>query len=446
MNGAEIKSICQKSMVYYFDYLSENTDLVPDDVLAHISECAYCQQELHAIQQVDMESNTTGFTSEHTSHLELHFALADQPIKCSTIKAFLPVMAIPEYLVAIPTPVTTHINHCTPCRDEMKRLIDLDLTVLQYGYVSQMFSDERIDHPESFSASQMKAISKMLERPDSGITTCFRFKDPLRNEAGETFEVEVATENKPHTTTPQLNPAPATVKTHCPTPKRRWLLRPLAAAAVLLIAALLFFHSPSLQATDIGQIYEALKNVTNVAMAQYDADTPVLIQESWVSRTLGVKLIKTENSFVRWDITNKTRQINDDRNLKTESLRLTPEAIPIIAATMEAPYGLLPFKNASELPPGTTWEKVLPSQNESDSEKTEVYNLFWTQQTAGSDPVDYQWQCRVDAATKRPIKITWGEKQPTAQDYELTTVIEITYPTQAQIQRILTAPPFNHNR
>jgi len=440
MTGPEIKSICQKSMIYYYDYLSKKKGLVPDDVSAHIAQCAYCQQELLAIQQIDLESDTTTFTSEQTSHLELHFALAYQPIKCSTIKAFLPVMAIPEQQVTIPTPVTTHINYCSPCREELKRLIDMDLSILQYGYVSQMFSDHAVSNTEAFSASQMKAITEMLQKPDSGIITCFRLKDPLKNETGETFEVEVSTEKTPHTVTPQLSPVAASEKSHAPALNRRWLLRPLAAAAILMIATLLLFQSPSLQATDIGQIYEALKNVTNIGMAQYDADETTPIQQTWLSGSLGVKLAKTADSFARWDITNKTQEIHDGRTPQIQSVTLTPAAIEAIAKTMEAPYGLLPFKNASELPHGARWEKVRSPQNGPESETTEVYNLFWTKQTAGSDPVDYQWQCSMDPATKRPLKITWGEKHPTTQNYELTTVIEITYPTQAQMQEILAQP------
>lgn len=437
MNGPETESICQKSMIYYYDYLSRERGLIPDDVSAHIAACAYCQQELHAIQQIDLESDTTTFTSQQSSHLELHFALAYQPIKCSTLKAFLPVMAIPEQQVTIPTPVTTHINYCTPCREELKRLIEMDLSVLQYGYVSQMFSDHTISNAEAFSASQIKAVSEMLDRPDSGIITCFRLKDPLKNDAGETFEVEVSTEKTPRTATPQLSPVAAPEKSHAPAAHRRRLLRPLAAAAALMIAALLLFQSSSLQATDIGQIYKALKNVTHIAMAQYDADSPDPTQQTWVSHPLGVKLIKTADRFARWDITNKTQTTDDGRNPQVQSATLTPAAIEAVAKTMEAPYGLLPFRNASELPPGAVWEKTPSPHNGPESETTEIYNLFWTEKSAVGDPVDYHWQCAVDPATKRPFKITWREKHPTTQNYELTTVIEITYPTQAQMREIL---------
>ncbi|MHC5158124.1 MAG: hypothetical protein ACYSOZ_08545 [Planctomycetota bacterium] len=443
MTGPEIKSICQKSMIYYYDYLSKKKGLVPDDISSHIAECAYCQQELHAIQQIDLESDTAAFTSEQTSHLELHFALAYQPIKCSTIKAFLPVMAIPEQQVTIPTPVTTHINYCTPCREELKQLIEMDLSVLQYGYVSQMFSDHTVSNAGDFSPSQMKAISEMLERADSGVVTCFRLKDPLKNEAGETFEVEVSTEKTPRTVTPQLSQIAAPGKSHTPVLNRRWLLRPLAAAAILMIAALLLFQSPSLQATDIGQIYKALKNVTHIAMAQYDADSPDPIQQTWVSHPLGVKFIKTADSFTRWDITNKTQTTDDGRTPQIQSVTLTPAAMEAVAKTMESPYGLLPFRNAFKLPPGARWEKVRSPQDGPDSEKTEIYNLFWTQQTADGGPVDYQWQCALDSATKHPVKITWREKHPTTQNYELTTVIEITYPTQAQMREILAQSGLN---
>lgn len=442
MNTPDIESICQKSMIYYYDYLSSHRDQIPEDVLTHLAECAYCQQELHALQQIDLESDPDStLTSEQTTHLELHFALTNQPIKCSTVKAFLPILSIPGHQVSIPTPVTTHINYCNRCREELKQLIDMNLSVLQYGYVSQIFSDQALQNNEAFSASQIKIIAEMLERPDSGIVTCFKLKDPLKSEAGETFEVEVSTVKTPQAgaspSTPVEIPLAASKKSRVSASNRRWYLRPLAAAAVLMIAALLLFRSSSLQATDLGQIYEALKNVTTVQMTKYDVDEATPIQETWISRPLGVKLIKSGDRFTEWNVKTKTQEIHDRQATQVQSITLTPETIEAVKKTMELPYGLLPFTHHSELPPGAIWEKVQAGQTGSDTEKTEVYNLFWTQKSVGGTPVDYQWQCCVDPVTKLPLKIKLWNKNSTALGYELITVTEIAYPTQAQMQGVL---------
>jgi hypothetical protein len=423
-------------MIYYYDYLSREKNQVPEDVCAHIAECAYCQQELHSIQQIDVDSETDSpLTSEQTTHLELHFALAYQPIKCSTIKAFLPVLAIPGHQVTIPTPVTTHINYCSDCRKELKALIDLDLTVLQYGYVSQMFSDHAVHHPEAFSASQIEAISEMLKRPDSGTITCFRLRDPLKNEAGETYEVEVSTET-PDTAIPKLSSVPAPEKSRLFASKRQWF-RPLAAAAVLMIGIFLLFHSASLQATDIGQIYEALKNVTNITIAQYDADGAAPIGQTWICKQLGVKLTRTNDSYTEWNITNKTQTISTPQIERTLSVPLDQITIDSVSKTMEAPYGLLPFKNVSELPHGAVWEKVQPQETGPNAVATETYNLFWTQASENGTIKDYQWQFHIDAVTKHPIKVEVRQKEAGKRIFELITTFEITYPTQAQVQEIL---------
>ncbi len=442
MSTSEIESICQKSMIYYYDYLSSARDQVPDDVCDHIAECAYCQQELLSLKQIDSQSDTDfTLTSAQTTHLELHFALAYQPIKCSTIKAFLPVLAIPGQQVTIATPVTTHLEHCSRCSEELKTLKELDLSVLQYGLVSQMFSNHSIESPEAFSASQMEVVSEMLNRPDSGVVTCFRLKDPLKDEPGESYEVDVSTEDVPLTKQPESKRAEATahdtIKVQPRASKQRRFLRPLAAAAVLMIAALLLFQNSPLQATDIGQIYEALKNVTNVSMTQYDVDEPAPIQQTWMSRSLGIKLYKEQERFTLWDIENKTRKIYGNDAAQIQSTMLEQDAIETVAKTMDAPYGLLPFKNVSELPRGAVWEKVQSQEAGPDIEKTEIYNLFWTQKSATGNSVDYQWQCHIDAATKCPLKIMWGKKNPDTQNHELTTRIEITYPTQGQVRDIV---------
>jgi hypothetical protein len=421
-------------MIYYYDYLSSARDQVPDDVCDHIAECAYCQQELLSLKQIDSQSDTDfTLTSAQTTHLELHFALAYQPIKCSTIKAFLPVLAIPGQQVTIATPVTTHLEHCSRCSEELKTLKELDLSVLQYGLVSQMFSNHSIESPEAFSASQMEVVSEMLNRPDSGVVTCFRLKDPLKDEPGESYEVDVSTEDVPLTKQPESKRAEATahdtIKIQPRASKQRRFLRPLAAAAVLMIAALLLL--------DIGQIYEALKNVTNVSMTQYDVDEPAPIQQTWMSRSLGIKLYKEQERFTLWDIENKTRKIYGNDAAQIQSTMLEQDAIETVAKTMDAPYGLLPFKNVSELPRGAVWEKVQSQEAGPDIEKTEIYNLFWTQKSATGNSVDYQWQCHIDAATKCPLKIMWGKKNPDTQNHELTTRIEITYPTQGQVRDIV---------
>ena len=442
MSTSEIESICQKSMIYYYDYLSSARDQVPDDVCDHIAECAYCQKELLALQHIDEQSDADStLTSAQTTHLELHFALAYQPIKCSTIKAFLPVLAIPGQQVTIATPVTTHLEHCDQCSEELKTLKELDLSVLQYGLVSQMFSSHSIESPEAFSASQMEVVSEMLNRSDSGIVTCFRLKNPLENEPRESYEVDVSTEEVPLTKQPEPKPAEAaahdTIKVQPRASKQRRFLRPLAAAAVLMIAALLLFQNSPLQATDIGQIYEALKNINTIAMTQYDVEESEPVQQTWVSRSLGIKLYKEQERFTLWDIENKTRKIYGNDAAQIQSTMLEQDAIETVAKTMDAPYGLLPFKNVSELPRGAVWEKVQSQEAGPDIEKTEIYNLFWTQKSATGNSVDYQWQCHIDAATKCPLKIMWGKKNPDTQNHELTTRIEITYPTQGQVRDIV---------
>ena len=104
---------------------------------------------------------------------------------------------------------------------------------------------------------------------------------------------------------------------------------------------------------------------------------------------------------------------------------------------MEAPYGLLPFKNVSELPYGAVWKKVQPQETGLDAGTTETYNLSWTQASTAGNIKDYQWQFHIDAVTKRPLKVEIRQKDSETGIFELTTTFKISYPSQTQIQEIL---------
>ena len=445
MGKIETKSMCQQAMIYYYDCLSEAKTSIPAEILAHIEHCDHCQQELLWLQETDSETNTpsgkNAVVAAQASHLNLHFALTGQPVSCSTIRTFLPAMAIPGQQVTIPTPVTAHISHCRLCAQELAALRQMGLTTAQYGDICRIFSGHQSHFLLSFSGQQLKTIDLMRSRPDSGIVTCFRIRNDSQVGQEACFDIEVSpspasfVRNTEPKQTATDNSASLTPRKNIRLQPKRFF-RPVAAAAVVLIGALLLFKSPSVQATDISQIYEALKDVKNILMTQYGEDSAAPLQQTWVCKDLGVKLFKTNNQTTLWDLNRQVKQTLTDIASPAQSTPLDTAAIEAVSGTMNIPWGLLPFKNTRDLPQDAIWKKIESDQHNAAVESVEVYDLSWTEKTITGD-VQHQWRFHIDAATKHPQKVqSWKKTQPD-KEYEPIILIEITYPTTEQIQDML---------
>lgn len=453
MNRYDTNPQCQSAEPCYYDYLQDRRDHIPEAVSVHISDCPDCQNEIQRLKQILSKSEGSSPQNmravSHAAQMQLHCALIDQPVWCSTIKAFLPILAIPEMAVRISTPVTEHIKACDECARDLETLKQLDLSDEQRYGLSQIFSQKKSESSGDTQAvtdaffrgptTTNTAIRRIMDRHDSGVVTCFWAKDAPVLQGDQAFTVEVTKDDDCPSTNlsadnkqipkAQVTPAPA---------RSRWFLKPLVAAAAVIVIAVLLFQSPSVKATDIGQIYEALKNIKNVIMTHYEVDNPDPIQTTWISRTLGIKLLETNGAFTLFDTKNNLQKTKADLASDVQQTDLDRGMAQTIAGTMYAPWGLLPFKNTSDLPPGAVWKKVQPEAGDVSLEQTEIYDLFWTEKSVGSNTdIHYQWRCHIDATTKHPSKIEWWKKTQQSQEYESTTSIGITYPTEDQMLQII---------
>ena len=450
---------CQEAMPYYYDYLCGQQEQIPEAVSVHIAGCEVCQNEVQWLKQTDEKSEEFSLQKlqaiSHAAQMQLHCALIDQPVRCSTIRSFLPILAIPEMAVRITTPVTAHIQACDECARDLETLKQLDLSSEQLSVLSEIFTQKQTE--DSDDAQKVTAaffqgttalqtpIRRIMDRPDSGVVTCFRAQDASDAQSEKSFTVEVTQDDASPSTNPPADNTQIPKAQVTPAPGRpRWVLKPLAAAAAaIIIIGILLFQSPSVKATDIGQIYEALKNVQNVIMTQYEVDNPNPIQTTWICRSLGIMLLETNGSFALFDIKNNTRKTKADLTSGVQQTDLDHDMAQTIAGTMDAPWGLLPFKNTSDLPDGAVWEKVQPEGVDVSLEQIEVYDLFWTEEVIGNDAnIDYQWRCHLDSTTKHPIKVEWWTQEPQQLEYELVATIEIAYPTEDQIQEFINQTGF----
>ncbi|MGB2866051.1 MAG: hypothetical protein WBC05_22145, partial [Sedimentisphaerales bacterium] len=87
--------------------------------------------------------------------LRLHFEYIGEPVKCDTVKPFLASLADPVLQIRIPTPITTHLDKCQSCRDDLLILLDLHLPHKYLCRLGQILADKPIE--DDFSCSQAQA-------------------------------------------------------------------------------------------------------------------------------------------------------------------------------------------------------------------------------------------------------------------------------------------------
>ncbi len=212
----------------------------------------------------------------------------------------------------------------------------------------------------------------------------------------------------------------------------RPFIKPAAAAAAVILAAIFLFNAPTARAINLGQISKALERIKNVCITTFYQEESNKTQEIWISRTLNIKMLKTKNGYTLWDLNAKSEK---SKNLNTGSIvitKLEDALLSRIKKTMEGTLDLLPFNSMSEAPEGAKWlpaneniEIVIPG--------TEVYDLVWTQKSLIGSIIHRKWRVYIDIEMKRPKRIEWWLKLPDEKEY-LETITTISYPTDAEIQ------------
>ena len=153
---------CTNARLYYYDFLSKETrEGIPEGALQHITQCLNCQTEMDRLKDLFVQADER-FDSEQSRKysaistlLRLHFEYIGEPVKCDTVKPFLASLADPALQIRIPTPITTHLDKCQSCRDDLLTLLDLHLPHKNLCRLGQLLAEKPIE--DDFSCSQAQA-------------------------------------------------------------------------------------------------------------------------------------------------------------------------------------------------------------------------------------------------------------------------------------------------
>jgi hypothetical protein len=203
----------------------------------------------------------------------------------------------------------------------------------------------------------------------------------------------------------------------------------------------LVFSGPTARAVGLGQIYEALAQIKNVCIIRSGAEETGVSTEVWVSREWNVKMFKTGQKFVLWDIKNKSKK---SRDLVTGSVTTAAPDDDVLAGvegTMDAPWGLVPFDDISNLPKGAEWKAVADGDVERTIPRTRVYDLRWAQERPDASVAYIKWRGFIDIETRLPKRVELWEKASEGK-YGLLRITEIRYPTANEVEAAIRGAGF----
>lgn len=153
---------CTNARLYYYDFLSKETRAgIPEGALQHIKQCRNCQTEMDSLKDLlvqageRFESEQSDKDSAISTLLRLHFEYIGEPVKCDTVKPFLASLADPVLQIRIPTPITTHLDKCQSCRDDLMILQDLHFPHKYLCRLGQLLADKPTE--DYLSCSQARA-------------------------------------------------------------------------------------------------------------------------------------------------------------------------------------------------------------------------------------------------------------------------------------------------
>lgn len=218
------------------------------------------------------------------------------------------------------------------------------------------------------------------------------------------------------------------------------MARPIAAAAVLLIAVGLFVSRSARDSDTIEGFYATLAGAQNICVSEFQAGQTSPDQQVWTSQSLKVRLFRTESGdqpqFALLDVGNKVEMIVYLSTVRTGEL--TEQKLRDLEESMTSSFGLAPFFDAEDVPDNARWHRVSDPTIAATIPGCVVYDLTWVlpgvtvQETSRK-----KWRVFVDAKTHLPRKTEFYARSESETDYRLESFAVVTYPSESEIRELV---------
>jgi hypothetical protein len=455
---------------------------IPTPIVTHLCDCQQCSEDLDIIRCLNL-------SREQLCRLSQLFA--DKPVG-SNISCTEAQNAIPSIVSMIfsetDSEVLKHLCTCPICRKlvykERQKLCDglpeytsspefpcgsvstsdffdyvvpygIDPANDQYAKFRKSFTSHVTNCPNCLAKMQElhKTVYRICERAESEVITVYHVDESAKAKAvSETedlyagFPIRVDVKQREEVKAEQPVPAidfAAALKQKISVKKLKPLLKTGAvAAAIVLMAVVLFQSIPTAKAVTLSQIYKALEKVRNVYISRFVPDKTEPIQEKWVSRTLNIYMSKTGKQLVLWDIPNGVRKSKQVDTAVTETVPLTAVSVADTKKKITGSLGVMPFYDISDVPEDADWSRVADKELEAAAKGIEVYDLTWTEKAYDGSTVLKKWRVFADSETNLPRRIEWYKKSAADSEYTLNPVMAVEYLSDSEIREIIKEASF----
>lgn len=452
---------------------------IPTPITAHLDNCQQCSEDLETIRRLNLNRKQLCRLSQ---------LFAEKPgednISCSQAQAAI-LAVVTMAFRETNTEVLKHLSICPDCRKVLyqyretvregmvtnKRVpekfpceevseTDIFNYVMPYGL--DPANDQYAKFRESLTSHMRSCptcLAKMQqlhntvygigERAESQVVTIYHVDESAKARvvsepddlyAGFPIRVEIA--NREEEVGAGLSASTidfgAVLKQKVSAMNLKPLVKTVAVvAAAILIATALLLNIPTAKAVTIDKIYKALEKVKNVHIASFVPGQAEPVQEQWVSRTLNINIIKTQNEFVLWDIPNRSRKVKHLGTDLIETTSLTDDIIAGVEGKMSGSLGLMPFYDISEIPKDAQWNRITDDISEATARRTEVYDLTWVKKAYNGSAVFQKCRFFVHPGTNLPQKTKFYEKSSADSEYVLRSVNVVEHLSDSEMQKVI---------
>ncbi len=427
-------------------------------ITKHVEECSTCREDLRYLRDLQLS---------HGQLCRLGGLLAHEPspdeISCSRARPAVNSVASMSFH-DISADQLNHLCTCRECRERLyQRREDIRRELKRNNTAESELSCESISTCDIFDfcvpygidsgdkdftesqeklASHLRSCPKCLariqeiheniyhiaERPDSPVATCFSL--PEKGEpAGDKIK-------EPAYTGITSAGAALNLKRRLSAPYLKRYARLAVAAAAVIIVYVLLPATPPAEALGL-EFTKAIKGVDNVHIIRYDSGEKGPLEKRWVSRSLGVRMLKTDDRFTFSSIPDRVQITESIQNDDIQKRDLTADDIAKLRKTINGSLGIIPFNDMSNLPPGSELAQLPDKTADPAGEVTEIYELTLRKDLNSNRARFSRWLFFVNAETSLPYKVEIYSRSGADEDYEMITQLSIEYPDESEIKAVI---------
>ncbi len=414
--------MCERSAFSYYDFLTDKNS-IPNDVIAHVENCDVCSENIQNLKKhLEDISEENILNKIKNKLLSLHFAFNNQNITCEEVKPFLTVLVQDDIQIKVPTPLTHHVQKCSRCKEDIRKIKKLNFTNKQLYEFGELFTEDEItdqqlseriekildnNERDLFQIQQVIDVYReIMDRENSGVVTEFDALDHVKGQiTGSALKAKIKKLYKPFSA---------------------------AAAVIILVSVFVFMYNPSpVSATGPEEVLNALDKQKRVYLEKYNSDDHSVPSYKLLASekpAIRVRIEKGKFEYINLD-TNK--KVTKDKAGNVKRSKIYPE-FSEIPENNGIDNVVLPF-----LKPFIYSKKSEITELSTGNDNVIKYEIVIYSQSNNLSDVKQKKHLYINKNTSLPLKIERFARSKNSSDFELINTIFFEYPSKEKFNQYL---------